>query len=80
MCCEYLMFVRNCKAIVKIILELQWRNSQECSDFFVCSAFGLLETVPGSVVTQEFRERDNFGIYKLGQFVQHKSKIIFRIA
>ena len=48
---------KKCKAIVKIIFDLQQNNSQEFPELFDCWAFCLLEAVTGSVITQEYRER-----------------------
>ena len=45
----------------------------------MAQAFCPHETVTGSVIT-ELRERDNFGMYKLEEFVHYRSKITFRIA
>ena len=56
------------------------RNSQELTELFDCWALSVLETVTGSVITQELRKRDDFGMYKLGEFAGYKSKISFRIA
>ena len=55
-------------------------NSVKISD---CQAFSLLKTVPGSLAT-DFLSVENIPIYprmhKLGEFVNHKTTIVFRIA
>ena len=59
---EYLMFVKKCKAIAKIIFDLLLNNSQEFPEIFDCWAFCLLEAVTGSVITQEYWERFGWAI------------------
>ena len=59
---------RDCKNYFGFVVE-------EFSELFDSWAFCLLETVTGGVITQELRERGNFGMYKLGEFVHYKSKI-----
>ena len=54
------------------------RKTQECSELFDCRHFCILETV--TMVTGSLRERNNFGSYKLGEFVHFKYKVTFTIA